>query len=100
MALDLHQFLLSNNSMLNMPAIVIRPRESDKRLIYDKKKTRLDRMASDVYQDDLYWRLILWANPQYSLEFDIPDGTVIRVPFPKEEVEKEVVQQIINKRNK
>jgi hypothetical protein len=32
----------------------------------------------------LYDWLILYANPDYLIEFDIPDGTIIRIPFPLE----------------
>lgn len=100
MAVDFYKYLITQTSMANMPAITIQPRESDKRVIYDKKRTRLDRIAGDIYQEEEYWRLIMWGNPDYDIEFDIPDGTVIRIPFPKEEVEKEVAQQILEKKNK
>lgn len=95
MAIDLYKYLIGNGNMLNMPPIKIQNRETDKRVVYDKKKNRLDRIAGDIYQQEAYWRFILWANPDYSLEFDIPDNTVIRVPFPLVDVEREVVGQII-----
>lgn len=100
MAINFHQYLRNGESQLNMPAIVISKRDTDKRVVYDKKRNRLDRIAGDYYQDEAYWRLILWANPDYSIEFDIPDRTVIRIPFPIEEVEQEIVQQINRKKNK
>jgi hypothetical protein len=46
------------------------------------------------------WRLILWANPEYFLEFDIPDNAVIRVPYPLNDVLAEVNNFIINNRDK
>jgi len=46
------------------------------------------------------WRLILWANEEYFLEFDIPDNTVIRVPYPVQDVINEIQQEIVDKRNK
>jgi len=100
MAIDLYQYLIDNGTSLNMPAIKISQRETDRKVVYDKKRNRLDRIAGDIYQDEQYWRLILWANPNYSLEFDIPDNTVIRVPFPLVDVEKEVVKQIIDGKTK
>ena len=100
MALNLYQYLKDGDKQRNMPAITIQARDTDKKVVYDKKKNRLDRIAGDFYRDEAYWRVILWANPDYSLEFDIPDRTVIRIPFPIEEVEQEIVQQINRKKNK
>lgn len=100
MAIDLYKYLIENGASLNMPHIKIKNRETDKRIVYDKKLNRLDRIAGDIYQEEAYWRFILWANPDYSLEFDIPDNTVIRVPFPLAEVEREVVEQIITKKTR
>jgi hypothetical protein len=100
MAINFHQYLRNGDKQLNMPPITISKRQSDKRIVYDKKRNRLDRIAGDYYQDEASWRLILWANPDYSIEFDIPDRTVIRIPFPLQDVEQEIVQQINRKKNK
>lgn len=97
MAINLYQYLVEDGKSLNMPHITISKRPTDKQVVYDKKRNRLDRIAGNIYQDEAYWRLILWANPNYSLEFDIPDNTVIRVPFPLIDIEQEVVEQIISK---
>lgn len=83
----------------NMPAIDIDERTTDKRVLYNKNLTRLDRLAGDVYEDETLWKLILWANPDYECEFDIPDNTNIRIPWPKFEVLEEVSKKIINRKN-
>lgn len=80
----------------NMPAVTISERDQDIKMNYNKNRTRLDRIAGEVYEDETMWRIILWANPQYFYEFDIPDNAVIRVPLPKEEVLEEVRSQIQN----
>lgn len=100
MPLNFRELLRDGNDVLNMPAIKISARSTDKFLIYDKKVTRMDRIAGSIYGDDAYWKVIMWANPEYNLEFDIPDGTVIRVPYPKKDVEEEIVQEIIRKKER
>ena len=96
MPYDFYRFLVKqgDNTLNNMPPIEIDARESDKRVTYNKGFTRLDRIAGDIYEDETLTKLILWANPEYAYEFDIPDGTVIRVPFPKNDVLQEVTRKI------
>jgi hypothetical protein len=51
--------------------------------IYIKGETRLDKLSYEYYNSPDYAWLILQANPQYgSLEFLIPDGAEVRIPFP------------------
>lgn len=60
------------------------PRSSgDMYEIYRKGKTRLDKVSYDYYGNPDYAWFILQANPQYgSMEFNIPDGVELRIPFP------------------
>jgi hypothetical protein len=83
----------------NMPPIDIDKRAADKKVVYNKNLTRLDRISGDIYEDETLWKLILWANPDYDCEFDIPDNTIIRVPWPKLDVLEEVSKKIINRKN-
>jgi hypothetical protein len=69
---------------------------SDKFIIYDRGKVRLDYIAGQVYNDETLTRVIMWANPEYFIEFDIPTGTVIRVPYPINDVLSEITQQLVN----
>ena len=51
--------------------------------VYRKGKMRLDQLSSQYYDSPDYAWLIMQANPQYgSLEFNIPDGSEIRIPYP------------------
>jgi hypothetical protein len=61
---------------------------------------RLDTIAAEIYGDDLYNWLVLLANPEYPLEFDIPNNTVIRVPFPLNDAVNEYEQKVISLKNK
>jgi hypothetical protein len=101
MAFNFNSYLINyQQSVLdNMPPISIDQRGTDKRVTYDKNLTRLDRLAGDIYEDETLWKIILWANPEYDLEFDIPDNTVIRIPWPKEDVLTEVMSKIANEKN-
>ena len=101
MAFNFNTLLINSGyaTLDDMPAIDIDARTSDKKVLYNKNKTRLDRMAGDIYEDETLWKIILWANPDYECEYDIPDNTIIRVPFPKLDVLDEVVKKIINKKD-
>jgi len=83
-----------------MPQVEIDRRVTDKSVTYNKQKNRLDTIAGKIYEDETFWRLILWANPEYFLEFDIPDDTVIRVPYPLQDVINEVSLKISSRRDK
>lgn len=100
MPYDFHKLLKSNDSLKNMPKVSIQKRPTDKSVTYNKEANRLDTIAGNLYQDETYWKLILWANEQYFLEFDIPDNSVIRVPYPLQEVIREVSGKIVSKRDR
>lgn len=69
------------NTVKCLPYIKITAQATDITIEY-KNRTRLDIVSQTYYGTPYYGWLILQANPGYSMEFDIPDGTVIRVPFP------------------
>jgi len=100
MPYNFYSLLKDNDKLRNMPPIQIEKRSTDKSVTYNKQKNRLDTIAGNIYNDETLWRLILWANEEYFLEYDIPDNTVIRVPYPYLDVINEVQQKIVDKRNK
>ena len=73
---------------------------TDRFIRYNSNLTRLDRISAEIYGDDTYGWLILLSNPGYFIEFDIPTNTVIRIPYPLEEVLMEFQDKIIDNRNK
>ena len=96
MAISRYSKLKAGGEMRAFPKIKIANRITDIYVTYNSSYTRLDRIAADAYGDDtLYW-LILLANPQYYMEFDIPSGAVIRVPNPISDVLTEYNQKIAN----
>jgi len=101
MAFNFSTLLLNSrqSSLDSMPPVDIDYRLTDKKIVYNKNLTRLDRLAGDIYNDESFWKLILWANPEYECEFDIPDNTTIRIPWPKLDVLEEVQKKIITRKN-
>lgn len=100
MSYNFYSLLKSDDFLKNMPPISIDKRSTDKSILYNKEKNRLDNIAGNIYQEEAYWRIILWANEQYFLEFDIPNNTVIRVPYPLQDVISEIASKISNKSSK
>ena len=94
------QLITPDKSMQSMPNVVISSRDTDKFIVYDSQKMRLDTIAADIYGNDYYNWLILLANTSYSMEFDIPTSTIIRVPYPLNDVIVEYEQKVINLKNK
>lgn len=101
MGTDRYKFLIkSDGTMQDLPKVKISERSTDKFVVYDSAKTRLDRIAGETYGDDTYNWLILYANPEFFMEFDIPAGTVIRVPFPLQEVLTEYQTKVVSNKDK
>lgn len=75
-----------NGDVKILPFINISEKSSDKYFTYKKGITRFDNSLSNYYYGDPnYGWLILLANAKLAaLEFEIEDGTIIRVPFPLE----------------
>ena len=80
---DRYKDFKSNGSMLTIPFIPIPLGPNDKRLVYKLGLTRMDKLSQDHYNNPVHGYLIMSANPQFGgMEFDIPDGEIIIIPFP------------------
>ena len=68
--------------MTFIPFIKLTKKNTDLSISWKKTK-RLDVISSQKYGSPFYGWLIMLANPQYgSMEFDIPEGSILRIPFP------------------
>lgn len=68
-----------------VPFIPIIKQNTDYYVMYDGENERLDQLSFNYYGDPNYGWLILQANPEYgSLEFLIPNGSILRIPYPFE----------------
>jgi hypothetical protein len=71
------------NDIKIVPFGEIPEKNTDIKIIFEKGKQRLDQISSQYYNNPDYAWLIMQANPQYgSMEFNIPDGVELRIPFP------------------
>lgn len=66
----------------SMPFVDLPSNPSDKFEYWNSEFSRLDKLAQKYYGNPFYDFFILCANGNYLSEFDIPDGALIRIPFP------------------
>ncbi len=78
----------------NVPFITISNRNSDKREYFKEGITTYDSLSYKFYGSSLYGRIISMANPEFNDEFSIADGSVIRIPFPINDVTNEIIEKI------
>ncbi len=83
MAYDRYAAFRNNGSFNVTPTVEIGKEKSDLYIIYDSTRMRFDLLSYKYYGDANYGWMILLANPQYgSLEFMIPHGVKLRIPYP------------------
>jgi|TARA_R110002020_G_scaffold196775_2_gene397759 hypothetical protein len=72
-----------NGENITVPYLGIPSKPTDKRVVYKTGKSRLDKISQTYYDSPYFGWLILEANPQMGgIEWNIPDGRVLTVPFP------------------
>lgn len=72
-----------NGRHYTVPFVKIPTKPTDKRYIYRKNSTRLDKLSYEFYDTPYFGWLILAANPKFGgLETNIEDGTVLYIPYP------------------
>jgi hypothetical protein len=74
---------ITNGDYVMVPYIKLTNKSSDRTVIYKSGKTRLDKLSQQYYDTPYFGWLILQANPQFGgQEWNIPDGTVLTIPYP------------------
>lgn len=77
-----NQFL-QNGQQTVVPYVELPGKPSDKRYIFKRNLSRLDKVSQQFYGSPFFGWLILQANPQFTgLEFNIPDGAILTIPYP------------------
>ena len=71
-----------------MPFVNLPINQSDKYENWNTEFSRLDKLSQKYYGNPFYDFFILYANGFMS-EFDIPDNTLIRIPFPLAKVKSD-----------
>lgn len=75
-------FLL-NGVQTVVPFLTLPQRTSDQKYIFRANQSRLDKISYEKYGTPYFGWLIQMANPLYGgLESNIPDGTILIIPFP------------------
>jgi hypothetical protein len=96
MNFDRYSSFKNDGSIEIVPYIEIRKKSTDKHIKYDKKSMRLDKLSYQYYSDTDYAWLIMQANPEHgSIESFIPDGVILRIPYPLNETLNNYVNDII-----
>lgn len=72
----------TNGTTDQMPFVSLPTNPSDKFEYWNTAYSRMDKISQKYYGNPFYDFLILYANKIYLNEFDIPDGALIRIPFP------------------
>jgi hypothetical protein len=68
-----------------LPFTTIDRNRTDRYETYRSGITRMDLVSFKYYGDPSWDWLIMMANPDVAgIEFDIPDGTLLRIPYPLE----------------
>ncbi len=80
---DRYQSFRENGQVKIIPYIKLNEGNEDVIIVYDKSKMRMDNLSYKYYGDSNYAWLIMMANAKYgSMEFEIPDGVYLRIPYP------------------
>jgi hypothetical protein len=94
---DRYSNFRTNGEIKPIPGILIPEATTDKYAIYREGITRLDKLSQTYYNEPYSGWLILLANPQFGgLEFNIPDSTSIRIPYPLESARGRYMLEIQN----
>ena len=74
---------LINGEQTIVPFVQLPQKPTDKSYIYKVARSRLDVVSQEYYNSPYFGWLILQANPQFGgLEWNIPDNSIITIPFP------------------
>lgn len=80
---DRYELFEKDGSFNVVPGIEIPFKGTDKYVQMKRGKDRFDKLSQEYYGSPLYGWLIQLSNPSVSsVEFEIPDNTFIRIPYP------------------
>ena len=77
-----NQFLL-NGEQTVVPGLTLPRKSTDIKYVFRAGVSRLDKISQEYYGTPFFGWLILQANPEFGgLEWNIPDGALLTIPFP------------------
>jgi hypothetical protein len=78
-----------------LPHISIDPKGTDKTVVWKIERDRMDKLSQTYYGNPFHGWLIMAANPQYGgLEDNIPDGEILRVPYPFKDSLQQYIREV------
>jgi hypothetical protein len=90
--------LNSDEKRISPPFIKLDAKQSDKFTTYTINKSRLDKLSQQHYGAPYYGWLILMANPELgSSEWEFPDNSTIRIPYPLQDTLREYEAKLKNR---
>jgi len=98
---DRYKILKNGDGTIDsMPFIELPENPSDKFEYWNVGFSRLDKLAQKYYGNPFYDFLILYANREFTTEWEIPDNTLIRIPFPLQTVIQQYENILLAIKNK
>lgn len=80
---DRYQQFRTDGEIEIVPFAEVPVKDTDFYETYKQGGERLDQISNRYYNSSDYGWLIMQANPEYgSIEYRIPDNSVLRIPFP------------------
>lgn len=74
---------LINGQQTVVPYVKLPSKSTDKVYFYKAGVSRLDKISQEYYNSPYFGWLIMQSNPEYTgLEWNIPDGALLTIPFP------------------
>jgi hypothetical protein len=90
--------LNNDEVIISPPFIKLDEKSTDTMVLYDVKKSRLDKISQEFYGVPFYGWLILIANPEYGgSEWNIRDGQAVRVPLPLDTTLREYERKLLRR---
>lgn len=94
---SIYELSNANGVQTSLPFIVLDEKSTDITIAWQENLSRMDIISDNYYGSPIYGKFIMMANPQYGgMEYDIPDNSLIRVPFPLEDTIKEYFDKLKN----
>ena len=80
---DRYESFRTDGEIKKIPLIKIDTESTDLYINFNKSKMRLDTLSYKYYGDANYGWLLMLANPHLgSMEYEIKDGVLFRIPYP------------------
>jgi hypothetical protein len=82
---DRYEEFRNGNNIKLIPGLNIPLESTDKKVVYKRGVSRLDKLSLDYYGAPYYgWLIMLFNRSLGAMEFDIPNNEIITLPFPLE----------------